>query len=135
MKSNRALDEIHVMVIYSRDNLVAVTSEWSVKRVICKTWTGTLANSPDPDQTPQNAASDQSPHCLLNYRKLRIKRNSLTYPYRTIFPAYTQRHSTYQCSQCFDYYSSQRLRVFKWQVINLSIRFMSTCTRRCVGIG
>ena len=24
----------------------------------------TLANSVDPDQTPQNAASDQGPHCL-----------------------------------------------------------------------
>ena len=25
---------------------------------------GTLANSPDPDQTPQNAASDQRLHCI-----------------------------------------------------------------------
>ena len=33
---------------------------------------GTLANSADPDQTPQNTASDQGFHCLLrvgyNYR-------------------------------------------------------------------
>ena len=31
------------------------------------TWSpikGTLANSVDPDQTPQNAASDQGLHCL-----------------------------------------------------------------------
>ena len=44
-------------------------------RVLCtegisKTWTGlnagTLANSVDPDQTPQNAASDQGMYCLLN---------------------------------------------------------------------
>ena len=35
-------------------------------RVICKTWTGTLANSADSYQTPQNAASDQGLHCLLN---------------------------------------------------------------------
>ena len=27
---------------------------------------GTLANSVDPDQTPQNAASGQVPHCLCN---------------------------------------------------------------------
>ena len=27
-----------------------VTSECRVKRAICKTWTGTLANSADPDQ-------------------------------------------------------------------------------------
>ena len=36
-----------------------------MKRVICKTWSGTLANSADPDQMPQNEASDQSLHCLL----------------------------------------------------------------------
>ena len=40
-----------------------MTSEYSVKRVLCKTWTGTLANSADPDQMPQNAASDQDLHC------------------------------------------------------------------------
>ena len=70
MKSNRALNEIHVMVIYSRDILVIVTSECHVKRVIYKTWTGTLANSADPDQTPQNAASDQGLHCLLKLQKV-----------------------------------------------------------------
>ena len=34
----------------------------------CKTWTGAfgiLANSADPDQMPQNLASDQVLHCLL----------------------------------------------------------------------
>ena len=54
MESNLTLD---------RAILVAVTSEFSVKRVIFKTWTGTLANSADPNQMPQNAASDQSLHC------------------------------------------------------------------------
>ena len=42
-------------------------------------WTGTsetLANSADPDQTPQNAASDQDLHVCANYRKLRVKWNS-----------------------------------------------------------
>ena len=48
---------------------VAVTSECRVTRFICKTWTGTLANSADPDQTPQNAASDQSLHCLRKLQK------------------------------------------------------------------
>ena len=65
------LDEIHVTVIYSCAILVAVTSECSV--VICKTWTGTLANSADPDEMSQNSASDQSLHSLFYYRKLRIK--------------------------------------------------------------
>ena len=45
--------------------LFAVTSECRVKRVIWKTWTETFANSADPDQTLQNAASDQGLHCLL----------------------------------------------------------------------
>ena len=30
---------------------------------------GTLANSVDPDQTPQNAASDQGQHCLHNIQE------------------------------------------------------------------
>ena len=42
------------LVIYSCIILVAVMSECSVKRVTCKTWTGILANSADPDQTLQN---------------------------------------------------------------------------------
>ena len=48
------------MVVYSRATPVAVTSGCSLK-----TWTWTLANSADPDQTPQNAASDQDLHCLI----------------------------------------------------------------------
>ena len=59
------------MVIYSRAILVAVTSECGVKRAICKTWTGTLANSADPDQTPQNAASDQGLHCWLKLQDVK----------------------------------------------------------------
>ena len=59
MKSNRAL------VRKSDTILVIVTLECRVKLVICKTWTATLANSADPDQTPQNAASDQDLHSLL----------------------------------------------------------------------
>ena len=64
------LYETQVTVIYSRASLVAVTSAWRVKRVICKTWTGTRANSADPDQTPQNAASDQDLHCLLKLQEV-----------------------------------------------------------------
>ena len=48
-----------------------------VKRVICKTRTGTLAHSADPDQTPQSLS-------------------------RTIFPVNTQRQCTHQCCQRFD---------------------------------
>ena len=36
------LYEIQVTIIYSRAILVAVTSEYSIKLVICKTWTGTF---------------------------------------------------------------------------------------------
>ena len=81
------------------------------KKAICKTWTGTLANSADPDQTPQKAASDQGLYCLRKLQELRSKRNSLTFPFRTIFPAYTQRESIQQCCQCFD---SQLLWLSVW---------------------
>ena len=57
------------MVIYSRAILVTVTSECSVKGVICKTWTGTLENSADPDQTLQNAASDLGLHYFLKLQE------------------------------------------------------------------
>ena len=49
--------------------LVTVTSECLVKRAICKTWTGTLANSADLDQTLQNVASDQGLHYLLKLQE------------------------------------------------------------------
>ena len=62
-----------VAVIYSRAIFVARTSECSVKRVICKIWTRTVVNTADPDQRPQNAASDQSLTVCLIYRKLRVK--------------------------------------------------------------
>ena len=51
--------------MYNRASLVAVTSECCVKRVIFKTWTRTLANRADSDQTPQNAVPDQGLHYLL----------------------------------------------------------------------
>ena len=57
--------------IYSHSSLVAVTSEFSGKRVICKTWTGTLANSANSDQTPQNVVSDQGLHFLLNLQEVK----------------------------------------------------------------
>ena len=44
-----------------------------MKRVISKTCTGILVNSADPDQTPQNAASDQGLHGLLKLKELRVK--------------------------------------------------------------
>ena len=40
-------------------------SKCRVKRVNCKTWTVALANGADPDQTPQDTASDQGLHCSL----------------------------------------------------------------------
>ena len=63
MKSNCAFVRNQVTFIYSRAIFVALMSESSVKRIICKTSTGTLANSADPDQTKQNVASDQGLHC------------------------------------------------------------------------
>ena len=65
------------------------TSECSVKSFICKIWTWILANSVDPDQTPQNAASDQGLHCLLKLQivKDEIKKKKLKSPFRSIFPS------------------------------------------------
>ena len=56
------LYEIQVAVIYNRAILVTVTSECRLKTVICKTWTGTLANSVDQYQTSQNAVADLGLH-------------------------------------------------------------------------
>ena len=63
-------------VIYSHTILVAVMSECRAKRLIRKSWTGTLANSADPHQTPQKVASDQGLYCLLKFGKLRVNWNS-----------------------------------------------------------
>ena len=57
------LYEIRETVIDSRAILVTVTSERSVKRVVYKISTRALEDSADPDQMPQNAASDQDMHC------------------------------------------------------------------------
>ena len=64
--NDHALDHIYGMVIFtcSRAILVAVTLECSVKT------TGTLASSADPDQTPQNAASDQGLHFLFKLQEV-----------------------------------------------------------------
>ena len=61
--------EIHTIVICSHAIFVAVTSECPITRVICKTLSGTLSNSADPDQMQQNAASDQDLHCLLKLQE------------------------------------------------------------------
>ena len=71
LKCFRNVYKIQVMVIYGHAILVTVTSECPVKRVICKTWTGILANSADPDQMLQNAASDQGLHCLLKLQEVK----------------------------------------------------------------
>ena len=65
------LYKIQITVIYNHAILVAVTSECHVKRVISKTWTGTLVNIADPDKTPQIAASDKGLHCLLNLQEVK----------------------------------------------------------------
>ena len=102
------LYEIQITVIYSRTILVAVTSECPVKKLSAKPglehW-----------QTVQTKIRNRKTRRLirvctvcLNYRKLRVKWNSLNWVpvldtwSRTIFPAYTQRQSTHQYSQYFD---------------------------------
>ena len=60
---------IQGMVIYSR--AILITVRVPCRGVICKTWPKTLRNSVDPDQTPQNAASDQGLHCLLKVQEVK----------------------------------------------------------------
>ena len=99
-------------------------------RVICKTWTGTLANSADPDQMLQNVISDQGLHHLLKVQYELIEtvlsplglhcllilfkglNETVLRLLMTIFPAYTQRQSTHQCFQCFDFVFSGVHTVF-----------------------
>ena len=66
MKSNRAF-------VRTQGILVAVKSECSVKRVSCKAWTGTSSDHADPDQTLQNAASDQDLYCLRKVQEVKNK--------------------------------------------------------------
>ena len=67
------LEEIQVTIIYSLAFFVSVISDCSVKRVIFKAWTGTLENSADPIQTPQNEASDLSLHSLYKLQAVKGK--------------------------------------------------------------
>ena len=101
-----------IVVIYNRA-IVALMSECCVKIVIWKTRTGLkcwgIGKSADQDLTPQNAVSYQGLTVCLNYRKLRVKWNTLKSMFRTIIPAYTQRQSAHQCCQCFDCCSSVSL--------------------------
>ena len=66
------------MVNYS--HAVTITSECHVKRVICKTWTATLANSADQDQMLQNAASDQGLHYLLKIQEVKSLNETVLRP-------------------------------------------------------
>ena len=59
--------------VYSRAILATVTSEYRVKRFVCKTLTGTLANSAEPDQTPQTAVSEQGLHRLHKLQDVKVK--------------------------------------------------------------
>ena len=70
--STTRLYKIQIMVIYSHAILVAVTSECSVKRVICKTWTRTVENSADPEQTPPNAPPDQGLYYLFKLQEVNL---------------------------------------------------------------
>ena len=62
MNSTPRLHKIQLTVIYSHVILVSVMSKLSVKRVICKNWTMTLADSENPDQTL---------HCLLKLQEVK----------------------------------------------------------------
>ena len=66
-------------------------SECCVKWVICKTWTGLssgiLANSADPEQMPQKAASYQGLHCLLKLQEVRVLNETVLVLVQDHFPS------------------------------------------------
>ena len=90
MKSNRAF-------IYSLAIHVTVTSECHVKKVVCKKKNDTLANRAEPDQTLQNAASDQGLHCYLKYRKVRVN--------ETVTACLKSQVNNYQVSKPISYHN------------------------------
>ena len=71
LNQTACLYEIQVTVIYSRAILVTEAADRRVKRVICKTWTRTLANSAEPVQMPQDAAFDRNLHFLLKLQEVK----------------------------------------------------------------
>ena len=81
MKSNRALNEIQVTFIHSRADLVALTSECGVKSL---DWD--IGKQCIPDQTPQNAASDQGLHCFLKLQDVKDKMKQFKIPVQDHFP-------------------------------------------------
>ena len=65
MKRARQIDELQVIVIYNRAILVAVRSESSVQRVVCKTLTETSANN------AHSVTSDRGLQCLLKLQEFK----------------------------------------------------------------
>ena len=98
------LYEIQVTVIYIGAILVVVTSECSVKRVFCKNldWDiGTQCSLPRSDSTERGVWSGSSLFAWI-IRILKVKRNNLKSPFRTIFPTNSLWQSFHQCWQCVD---------------------------------
>ena len=90
-------------VIYSTAILVALTSVCCVKRVICKTLVLGLWQTTQTHFRPHRMRRLITVCTVcFNIRKLRVKWNSLKFPFRTTFQAFTQRQLTNQCCQCFD---------------------------------
>ena len=70
----------------------------------------------------------------LNYRNLRVKCNSLKYPFRTFVSAYTQKQASHQCRQCFDYtyFSSPLNAEHKTETINRTAKNMKSPQRAAI---
>ena len=120
MSSNHALDEIQLSVIDSR----TIFCRCDVRELLMEGYLKIL----DWDiwdigkqcrlRSVRRRARRLVRVCTfcLNYRKLRVKWNSLKLPFRTSFPAYTQRQLIHQCCQCFNYFlaKTDRLQFNPW---------------------
>ena len=70
---------------------------------MCLKYAGCVANSVDPDQTPQNAASDQGLHCLLS---------SL---WSNIFLRFNHYENT--PIQIYWEFYHQKMKIFRWKIL------------------
>ena len=62
-----------------------------------------MANSADPDQLASEEANWTGSTLFAKAGYIRIQQDKgFKFPFRTIFPAYTQRQPTNQCCQCVD---------------------------------
>ena len=91
-----------------------------------------MANSADPDQLASTEANwsgsptDLDLHSLQRQSLSGFSRTRVKFPFRTFFPAYTQRQSTNQCCQCFNchFCTKSHLLGIHWKSCSIATVFV-----------